>query len=139
MSTQTFKDYVASAKKSYIYWAERAILEFVIELSKLMETRKVSRAELARMLGTSPAYITKVLRGDANFTVDSMVRLSWALGARLHIHLAEEDVSVRWFDIAQQQKSAHAGRAAHAEYFAGFSRPVVVKGDRVNGQNSIAA
>ena len=45
-----------------------------------MQENKISRVELAKRLGSSPAYITKVLRGDINFTVETMVRLAKAVG-----------------------------------------------------------
>ena len=48
----------------------------------MMEANGVSRGELARRLEVSPAYITKVLRGNVNFTLDSMVRLVRGAGGR---------------------------------------------------------
>jgi plasmid maintenance system antidote protein VapI len=47
-----------------------------------MEEHDISKAELARALGTSRAYITKVLRGDANMTMQTFVSLLHAMGAK---------------------------------------------------------
>jgi len=53
-----------------------------------MEVNGVSRSELARRLGVSPAYITKVLRGNVNFTLDSMVCLVRVAGGEVSLQVA---------------------------------------------------
>lgn len=63
------------------YWVARASLEFTEEITRLMAEQHLTRAELARRLGTSTAYVTKLLRGNVNFTVQTMVRVARALGA----------------------------------------------------------
>ena len=45
-----------------------------------MQAKGMNRAELASRMGTSKAYITRLLRGDANPTVRSLVRLGLILG-----------------------------------------------------------
>jgi len=63
------------------YWVARASLEFTEQVSRLMADQHLSRAELARRIGTSTAYVTKLLKGNVNFTVQTMVRVARALGA----------------------------------------------------------
>lgn len=70
------------------YWVAGAIQDFTEEVCRLMEIQKVSRGELARRLGSSPAYVTKILRGNVNFTLASMVKVARALGAELRVGLA---------------------------------------------------
>ena len=76
----SFKDTFKAAEEQDEYWAELAILEFTSQINRLMQEKNISKVELARLLGTSPAYVTKVFRGDANFTMRSMVKLSRVLG-----------------------------------------------------------
>jgi len=52
-----------------------------------MKDRGLNRTALAEKIGTSPAYITKILRGDTNFTLDSMVRFALALDCELNFEL----------------------------------------------------
>ena len=70
------------------YWAEGLKLDFAEEVGRLMEEQKVSRAELARRLGTSPAYVTKILHWTANLTLTSMSKIALAFGSRVHLNLA---------------------------------------------------
>lgn len=54
-----------------------------------LEQRGLPRRELARRLGVSPAYVTQLLGGRANFTLDTLVKLSRALGLELRCALVE--------------------------------------------------
>ena len=93
----TFKDLFDRAKKSDAYWVEKAILEFTGDIYAEMKRQGKSYSDLARILNTSPAYITKVFRGNANFTIQSMVKLSRALGCRFHVKAIHENNEVDWF------------------------------------------
>ena len=73
-------------------------VEFTEDLSRLMEEKEVNRAELARRMGTSRAYITKMLGGNANFTLLTMVKLAMALDGAVHIHISDKRAVTRWQD-----------------------------------------
>jgi transcriptional regulator with XRE-family HTH domain len=79
------------AEKRVEFWEEDAIITFTEDVCVAMERAGVSRAVLARRLGTSPAYITKVLRGNTNFTIKTMVRLAVALDMEFCPHLAPRE------------------------------------------------
>jgi transcriptional regulator with XRE-family HTH domain len=80
------------------YWLAIPVLEFSDELCRLMKEKKVSRAELARRIGTSRAYITRLLGGSANFTLLTMVKLAMALDGVLHVHISDKQAITRWQD-----------------------------------------
>ena len=88
MKKKSFKELFDQAKRRDTYWVTSLILDFTEGLNKIMEVNGVSRSELARRLGVSPAYITKVLRGNVNFTLDSMVRLVRAAGGEVSLQVA---------------------------------------------------
>jgi plasmid maintenance system antidote protein VapI len=98
MKIKSFTKLFEEAKKRDAYWVADAIYTFTEELHNLAEHGNINRTELARRLGVSPAYITKLFRGNANFTIESMVRLARAVGARLHLHLAPEAQEVCWLN-----------------------------------------
>ena len=80
------------------YWIDGPISEFTEDLARLMKEQNVNRAELARRMGTSRAYITKMLGGNANFTLLTMVKLAMALDGAVHIHIADKRAVTRWQD-----------------------------------------
>ncbi len=64
---------------------EAAKIDFAVDLARQMSREGLIKRDLAARLGTSAAYATKVLRGDANLTLESMVRLARAAGGTLHV------------------------------------------------------
>jgi transcriptional regulator with XRE-family HTH domain len=98
MQHKSFAKLFEEARKRDPYWIAKAIYIFTEDLHKLAENENISRAELARRLGVSPAYITKLFRGNANFTIGTMVRLARAVKARLHLHLTPDGKEVHWIN-----------------------------------------
>lgn len=103
---------VEEARETPEYWVESAIIEFTMDIGRLMDEQGVSRAELARRLGTSRAYVTKLLGGNANFTLETMSKVSMALGAAVHVHVAPWDADVRWKDVPASDGAAGRKKAA---------------------------
>ncbi len=99
MVTNPFDEMFAAAQDSEEYLCELAILDFTRDIYRQMKNQNLNKVELARRLGTSPSYITKILGGNANFTLKSMTRIAKALGCKLHIHMAEDDRQVKWFEV----------------------------------------
>lgn len=90
---------IQKAERTPRYWAEAAWLQFTEDLHDLMQAKNVTRAELARRIGVSPAYITKVFRGSVNLTLESMCRLTLAVDASPRLHIAPIDKVTRWNDV----------------------------------------
>jgi transcriptional regulator with XRE-family HTH domain len=82
-----FEDLYRDAEEHDDYWVAGLIHDFTEELVKRMEKARITRAELARRLGSSPAYVTKILRGNGNFTLTTMVRLARAVGMEVRLDL----------------------------------------------------
>lgn len=90
------------AKESLDFWAETVILEFTEELSRIMQETGVTGAQLAERIGTSPAYVSKVLNGNANVSLATMNKFARAFKCAVHIHLADERAVVNWSDRPSQ-------------------------------------
>lgn len=119
MTATTFRELFREAEKTLTYNVEGSILDFTEDLCRLMDEKDVSRAELARRIETSPAYITKILRGNSNFTLSSMVRIAMALDSEVRIHLSPRGAMTHWFDelppARVTTKSETTVRAVRAE------------------------
>lgn len=88
MINARYKALLANARKSTAYWSQIAKRDFTDDLLLCMERAAVSQSQLAEKIGMSPQFITKVLRTDANLTIDSMTQLALAVGCQLHIHVS---------------------------------------------------
>jgi plasmid maintenance system antidote protein VapI len=67
------------------YYAELLKIEVTEAIYNLMETKEYNKAELARKLGCKPPYITKLLSGTENVTLDSLSRIAYMLGAKIEV------------------------------------------------------
>jgi transcriptional regulator with XRE-family HTH domain len=111
MGKKSFKQLFEEAQRHDDYWASTAIVAFTEDLYRLMKEKKITKSELARKIKTSPAYITKVLRGNANFTLQTMIKLIRAVGGNLHIHVAPDEREVQWIENFELNKAAICARA----------------------------
>jgi plasmid maintenance system antidote protein VapI len=109
---ERYRQMFQEAESHTDYWIDGPIGEFTEDLARLMEEKEVTRAELARRMGTSRAYITKMLGGNANFTLLTMVKLAMALDGAVHIHIADKRAVTRWRDKmpGQVKKAARKAR-----------------------------
>jgi transcriptional regulator with XRE-family HTH domain len=88
-----YKHLLSRARKSAYYWAQYSMRNFVGDALKRMDARNMTRVELAQALDVSPAYVTKILRGDVNFTLDTMSKIAHAVGGRINIEIVDAYVS----------------------------------------------
>jgi transcriptional regulator with XRE-family HTH domain len=68
---------------------DRVWVEATENLCVLMERSGITRAELARRLGKSPAYISKMLSGTQNLTLATLSDAFFELDRSMHISYAE--------------------------------------------------
>jgi transcriptional regulator with XRE-family HTH domain len=83
------------------FWTATAIMEFTEALARWMEQNRISRSELAARIGVSAPYVTKILKGNVNFTIGTMVKLAGAVGASLQLSLAAAERPVEQPDAVQ--------------------------------------
>lgn len=84
---QALKAKADQARTSHAYHAEGASIRFTEAVIARMESCGITRTDLAEKIGTSPAYVTKILRGDTNFTLESMVKIAQALDCEMDFEL----------------------------------------------------
>lgn len=84
----------ASEAHSSAYFEEKLLLDVSDKIISEMDRQKMSRKELADRLDVSPAYITKVLRGHANLTIESLAKIAFSLGMRWEPDMIELEANV---------------------------------------------
>lgn len=93
------------SRKTLDYKIESARVDFIEEALATMAAQGISKADLARKLGVSKPYVTKLLGGGANLTLESMVRLAEALDCSLSTHLTQAGFSPRWVDVSDTSET----------------------------------
>lgn len=114
MAKKSFQSLLEKAKQRDAYWVAKAIQDFTDGLFRLMEDRGVNKAELARRIDKTPAYVTKVFRGNSNFTIESMVKFAHALDGQLCIHVGRKESRVHWFDAIPGVRIQEIELVSHA-------------------------
>jgi transcriptional regulator with XRE-family HTH domain len=98
---------VHAARSRLGFQVQRAILEFTESVAKQMLAGNVSKSKLAEALGCSQAFVTKVLKGRNNFTLETMVKIAHALDTELKVELVQNGAAKNWTSVfdAHQPRS----------------------------------
>jgi len=97
--SNAFKKMVEQARRNPDYWAAGIAMDFAAGVDVLMKRKNISRSELASRIGTSLPYITKVMRGDANFTLETMAKIAMAVDATVDVRLIDNEVMAFTFPL----------------------------------------
>lgn len=68
-----------------LYAIEGLVTDAAELVAQLMEQQGVNKAELARRLGKSRAWVTQLLSGKANMTIRTFAAAVYALGAEVKL------------------------------------------------------
>jgi transcriptional regulator with XRE-family HTH domain len=100
MSNKTLAEWVASQPDGgRLFDQERLIVETTEEIWAVMNQQGVHKAELAKNLDRSKAYISQVLSGTRNMTLRTLSDIARALGHAVEIRFADRRVAYDWTSI----------------------------------------
>lgn len=97
----SIKKLLEQARLGDAYWIEKAKLDFSVELENRRRASGMSYKDVSEKIGTSQPYVSKVFRGDANLTIETMVKLARATGGRLDLHIANAETPASTWDISK--------------------------------------
>jgi ribosome-binding protein aMBF1 (putative translation factor) len=91
MSTKSFTALIARLASTPEGQAEHVAVAFLVQVNASMQAQGLSNTELARRMGTSPAYVTRLFRGSANLSVQTMTKLAQAVNSTLSLALVANE------------------------------------------------
>lgn len=91
------ENYIKKNQYTIDYQTELSIIDLNEKIISKMEELKVNRVELAKRLGVSKAFITKLLNGNPNMTIKTIVSIALALDCQLY-----QDIYPRGFKVARK-------------------------------------
>lgn len=122
-----------AARETHEYRAEGASIEFTNAMLTRMRQVGVSRSKLAAKIGVNPAYISKILRGDTNFSLETMVKIANALESQFRCHLQPAGAKSQWVDVYSKRISKTtfqpvgvSRKIIHLEQFRRVKLPVTI-------------
>lgn len=79
------------------FQTELSIIDLNEKIIARMAEKKVNRVELAKRLGVSKAFVTKLLNGNPNMTIKTINALALALDCQLYL-----DIHPKGFKLARR-------------------------------------
>lgn len=89
-----FSDKHEAFREDPEYVAEELALDLVMAITRRMRELGLNQSDLARKIGTSPAFVSQLLHGKPNMTLLTLAKLSVALGldCKIALQTAEEEL-----------------------------------------------
>jgi len=88
-----FREKLESYKDDFEFRLESLILNLTENICIKMKQKNVNRTELADLLNVSPPAVTKILNGNSNFTLKTLLSLADALEQNLEINFVEKEAA----------------------------------------------
>ena len=79
------KQALKKAESTPIALMNKLSIQFAHDIEVLRKKRGLKKKELAKKVGVSPAYMTKVMQGEANPTLETMAKFAHALEADMNV------------------------------------------------------
>lgn len=108
MNIDALREKINAARDTFDYRLEKILLQLGEDICLLMEQQGLNRTHLAERMGVSPAYITKILSGNPNLTIKSLLKLTDAMGKELTLQFSPRAAQKR------SSRSRHLGRTLSA-------------------------
>ena len=89
MTTQSFGALMKQLGDTPELQVQHLATAFLAQVNARMQAQAMSNAELARRLGTSAGYVSKLFRGNVNLSLQTMAKLANAVNATVQLSLAE--------------------------------------------------
>ncbi len=107
-TAKRFADLLQSAEQSDRFRIDGLKVEVSEQIYEAMNQQGISNADLERRLGKSRAYVTKLLRGTTNFTLESLVRIGRALSNEVEINLVTKPTARRKIKMPKKNRQIKA-------------------------------
>lgn len=99
----SFEELFQHAEQDTEYWVELAKLEFTEEMLTRMQEAGIKKSQFALSLGAKPAFVTRLVSGHNNFTLETMVRVARALDCGFRSHLDPAGTKACWIDVLKDE------------------------------------
>ena len=109
-AAERFQEMLDRAKQHDAFHVDGAKLELSDQIYAAMQEIGMSEAELSRQLGVSRAYVNKILKGSANLTIESLVKIGRSLGREFKFEFADPRVKAKSKTLRPQTRRKSVGK-----------------------------
>ena len=91
---EQFKGLLEKYRNDPEYIAEGLLIDINEQIVRLLEESGINRTQLAKKLGVSNAYVTKLLNGNENLTIKQLVRVATSLRCNVDIAIISNEFRI---------------------------------------------
>ena len=84
---ERIRNYIRENQNSFWFKLEELLYDLTETIYERMKQKGISQRELAKRLGVSDAYISKILKGNENISLKTLLKLALALGLNVEIKM----------------------------------------------------
>lgn len=84
---ERIRNYIRENENSFWFKLEELLYDLTETIYERMKQKGISQRELAKRLGVSDAYISKILKGNENISLKTLLKLALALGLNVEIKM----------------------------------------------------
>ena len=92
--TSLYEEMMKNPRIAKLMAEEHLILEVTEKIVELMQRENITKAELAKRLGRSKGFITRLLNGDRNFTVRTTADIFHVLDYGIQVMEIEKAIQI---------------------------------------------
>ncbi len=118
-----YKEKIQKFRNDVEFMTESVILDITEKIVDKMHQTGLSRVELSQKLGVSKPFITKLLNGNPNMTIKTMVAIAHALDCELNFDLCPKGFEIRVLAVHKK---------IDAEKFTETVNPFIGEGEYAN-------
>ena len=110
-----FTDELESMKNEPVYIIEGTLMQFVNKITIEMEEQGISKSALAQKIGKKPPFVTRVMQGNSNITLATMVEILVALGLKFDFQFKSLEVDKKTKPLPQRKSPRRQNRLQGVE------------------------
>ncbi|MFN7138209.1 MAG: multiprotein-bridging factor 1 family protein [Limisphaerales bacterium] len=111
-----FQALVAHIKETSERLTGEAVVEFRNAVLRNMKVSGVSRLELAHRMAVHPSYITKVMKGDMNISIETVAKICHALDCEFNITMDQKPLAAEpGFEVVQKSVTENNVQAGEGD------------------------
>ena len=84
---ERIRNFIKENENSFWFKLEELLYDLTETIYERMKQKGISQRELAKRLGVSDAYISKILKGNENISLKTLLKLALALGLNVEIKM----------------------------------------------------
>lgn len=134
------KKALQKAQSTHIPLMNKLSIQFAKNIEALRKQKGLKKKELAEKVGVSQAYITKVMQGEANYTLETMAKFVHALEADINLQMCDKSAMAR---VDEQLFFGELKHIRNRKQFSAFNDDEFVTREPhiqlIQGENNVAA